>query len=386
MKKTLIALAALAAAGATLAQSSVTIYGLMDLGMSQQETTTSTTVRDQFSLAGAQDRWTGSRLGFRGTEDLGGGLRAGFVYEIGINADRDGRSGAGQTRLANLSLSGGFGTVVVGTFLNSFDTVRAFIPGPGPGSGGIPGGRATEFEAGAVTERFDRRSQNAIAYVSPAFNGFTFSAGFVNNSDETRNLDGTPHTPAAPATPTGFDYTGMILGVAFTQGPLRAQFAYGNLDIGLHTGIRLADGTIVGTPASPVSTDVTNWALGLSYNFGPAVVSFVYEDSSRDMVPTGLAGRTGIAGVDHNTWQIGASFPMGAFAPYVTFGGGERTGIAMDGVRTTDDINTWQIGTTYNLSARTWVYAGIGEAQRETAAGLNVREETGYSIGLVHTF
>jgi len=369
MKKTLIALAALAAAGATLAQSSVTIYGRMDLGMSQHETTTGT-VRDQFSLAGAQDEWTGSRLGFRGTEDLGGGLRAGFVYEIGINADRDGSSGAGQTRLANLSLSGGFGTVVVGTFLNSFDTAREFIPG----SGSIPGGRATVFQAGAVTERFDGRSQNAIAYVSPAFNGFTFSAGFVNNSDETRTLAGTPDTP-----PTGFDYTGMILGVAFTQGPLRAQFAYGNLDIGFHTGLG------AGTLAAPVNTDVTNWALGLSYDFGPAVVSFVYEDSSRDMVPTGLAGRTGIAGVDHNTWQIGARFPMGAFAPYVTFGGGERTDITTAGVRTTDDINTWQIGTTYSLSARTWVYAGIGEAQRERT-GLNVREETGYSIGIVHTF
>ena len=372
MKKTLIALAALAAAGATLAQSSVTIYGRMDLGMSQQETrigsTPDGTVQDQFSLAGAQNEWTGSRLGFRGTEDLGGGLRAGFVYEIGINADRDGSSGAGQTRLANLSLSGGFGTVVVGTFLNSFDAIRDLSPS----RSAIPGGRATEWQAGAVTERFDGRSQNAIAYVSPAFNGFTFSAGFVNNSDEIRTLAG---APAAG----GFDYTGMILGVAFTQGPLRAQFAYGNLDIGFHTGLG------AGTLAAPVNTDVTNWALGLSYNFGPAVVSFVYEDSSRDMVPTGLAGRTGIAGVDHNTWQIGARFPMGAFAPYVTFGGGERTDITTAGVRTTDDINTWQIGTTYSLSARTWVYAGIGEAQRERT-GLNVREETGYSIGIVHTF
>jgi len=377
MKKTLIALAALAAAGATLAQSSVTIYGRMDLGMSQQETrigsTPAGTVQDQFSLAGAQNEWTGSRLGFRGTEDLGGGLRAGFVYEIGINPDRDAGTNA-QTRLANLSLSGGFGTVVVGTFMNAFDTVREFSPG----SGSIPGGRATVFEAGAVTERFDSRSQNAIAYVSPDFNGFRFSAGFVNNSDETRNLDGTAATPA-----TGFDYTGMILGVAFNQGPLRAQFAYGNLDIGFHSGIDTDPATTglqsAGSLGSPVNTDVTNWALGLSYDFGPAVVSFVYEDSSRDMV-------SALDGVDRNAWEIGARFPMGAFAPYVTFGQGERTNITTAGGRTTYDINTWQIGTTYNLSARTWVYAAIGEAQRETSAGLNVREETGYSIGIVHTF
>jgi len=303
------------------------------------------------------------------------------VYEIGINPDRDAGTNA-QTRLANLSLTGGFGTVVVGTFMNAFDTAREFSPG----RSSIPGGRATEWQAEALTERFDSRSQNAIAYVSPDFNGFRFSAGFVNNSDETRNLDGTPHTPpiTPPATTpvyTGFDYTGMILGVAFTQGPLRAQFAYGNLDIGFHTGIRGA-----GTLAAPLNTDVTNWALGLSYDFGPAVVSFVYEDSSRDRVQT-VAGRTGIAGVDRNAWEIGARFPMGAFAPYVTFGQGEITTIAVaDGARTTNDINTWQIGTTYNLSARTWIYAAVGEAQREQTNGINVRKEAGYAIGLVHTF
>ena len=109
------------------------------------------------------------------------------------------------------------------------------------------------------------------------------------------------------------------------------------------------------------------------------MVSFVYEDSSRDMV-------SALDGVDRNAWEIGARFPMGAFAPYVTFGQGERTNITTAGGRTTYDINTWQIGTTYNLSARTWVYAAFGEAQRETSAGLNVREETGYSIGIVHTF
>ena len=185
MKKTLIALAALAAAGATLAQSSVTIYGRMDLGMSQQTTTTGTAAGvDAFSLAGAEGERTGSRLGFRGTEDLGGGLRANFVYEIGINADRGTGAGHGDvqaarnnadTRLANLSLSGGFGTVVIGTFMNAFDTARGFSPD----TGGVPGGDFAQFglsrTAGAGISQFDGRSQNTIAYVSPAFNGFTAS-------------------------------------------------------------------------------------------------------------------------------------------------------------------------------------------------------------------
>ena len=85
----------------------------------------------------------------------------------------------------------------------------------------------------------------------------------------------------------------------------------------------------------------------------------------------------GVRTFSANSWEIGARFPMGALAPYITFGQGERN---------TDDIDGWQIGTTYNLSPRTWVYAAIGEAQRETAAGINVRKESGYAIGLVHTF
>jgi len=350
MKKTLIALAALAAAGATLAQSSVTIYGRLDLGMNQITTTTGTpagvqtTTVDDFSLAGAQDRSTGSRLGFRGTEDLGGGLRAGFQYEIGINADRDGNSGAGQTRLANLSLSGGFGTVVVGTFLNAFDTARGFMPD----TEGVPGGNFSQFglsrTLGADISQFDGRSQNAIAYVSPAFNGFTASVGMVREDT------------------LGQDANGFIIGLGFNQGPVRAQFAFGDMNVDTTAGINVVD--------------LRNWALGASYNFGPAVVSFVYEDT-RNSRGTGIT--------DAHSWEIGARFPMGAFAPYVTFGQGELvTGVGAD--RVVNDTKSWQIGTTYNLSARTWVYAAIGESQRDHTNGALRTRNDGYAIGLVHTF
>ncbi|OYX56384.1 MAG: hypothetical protein B7Y96_07335, partial [Comamonadaceae bacterium 32-67-11] len=215
MKKTLIALAALAAAGATLAQSSVTIYGRMDLGMSSIETTNTrnggvTGGSESFSLAGAQNQSTGSRLGFRGTEDLGGGLRAGFVYEIGINPDRDAGTNA-QTRLANLSLTGGFGTVVIGTFENSFATVRDMIPDVLL----APGGDFLEAHQG-----LNRRSQNAIAYVSPAFSGFTFSVGALNEES----------TAGVGAARAGTEAQGVILGLGYAQGPLRAQFAFVDAD------------------------------------------------------------------------------------------------------------------------------------------------------------
>ncbi len=368
MKKTLIALAALAATGATLAQSSVTIYGRMDLGMSSVETTTgagaATTTTDAFSLAGAEGTRTGSRLGFRGTEDLGGGLRAGFVYEIGINADRNTPAGASpadnaRTRLANLSLTGGFGTVVVGTFMNAFDTARAFSPA----TANTPGGDFTLGHGDATTQRFDSRTQNAIAYVSPAFSGFTIQVGTVNEEVTTvPNLAATP-----PAADLRRKYDGFILGLNFSQGPLAAQFAFGQLDVGYHTPLSL------GTAANRADAEVTNWALGVRYTLAPVVLSFIYEDAEQTsrLLPTR----------EFNAWEIGARFPMGAFAPYITFGQGEITtgGVA-------NDTSAWQIGTTYNLSTRTSVYAAFGEFQRDNANGTNHTSRDGFALGIVHTF
>ena len=366
MKKTLIALAALAAAGATLAQSSVTIYGRMDLGMSSVETTTDTdAATEEFSLAGAEGTRTGSRLGFRGTEDLGGGLRAGFVYEIGINADRtdmfgDSPDNNAQTRLANLSLSGGFGTVVIGTFMNAFDTARDFSPA----TDNVPGGDFTQFHGAATLERFDSRQQNAIAYVSPAFSGFTFSAGVFNEE----------HTAAGE---TQRKYDGYIVGLNYSQGPLAAQFAFGNLDVSNHAPLSYAITAGASTTALD-NAEVQNWALGVRYTLPQVVLSFIYEDSEQSNVSGVLR--------EFNAWELGARFPMGAFAPYITYGQGEITTAADPVTNRDNDTSAWQIGTTYNLSARTWVYAAFGEFQRDNQDGTNRTKHDGYAIGLVHTF
>ena len=122
MKKSLIALAVLAASGAAMAQSSVTLYGVDDAGV---------------TYLNGNDNWSGvtsgnnltSRLGFRGVEDLGGGLKANFVIEGGFNLDNgDGASGyagakAGEgfqfKRRSTVGLSGGFGEVRMGRELTA---------------------------------------------------------------------------------------------------------------------------------------------------------------------------------------------------------------------------------------------------------------------------
>jgi len=334
----LLAIAA-AAPAAALAQSSVTIYGSMDLGMSSQNVTVLGQNADAFSLAGAQGTRTDSRLGFRGTEDLGGGLRAGFVYEIGINADRT-ATGNAETRLANLSLTGDFGTVVVGTFMNAFDTVRDFSPA----TAGVPGGDFTQL-GGGCGQHVCRRSQNAIAYVSPTFNGFTFSAGAARE-DNTLVV--------------AHDLRSVVVGVGYSQGPLAAHFAFGD---------QSADNNATGANAA----DLRNWALGVRYTLPQVALSLIYEDTKQSVGPAFTR--------EQEAWEIGARFPMGAFTPYVTFGQGEITAAGA-----ASDTSAWQIGTTYKLSTRTSVYAAFGEDRIEAAAGANVQKRDGFTLGLAHTF
>ena len=115
MKKSLIALAVLGASGAAMAQSSVTLYGVADAGLAKLEG-----VSSQMSSAGRMNNGI-SRLGVRGVEDMGGGLKAGFNFESGLSLE-DGAtatSGGGfWGRAANLWLGGNWGTFKMGRTLN----------------------------------------------------------------------------------------------------------------------------------------------------------------------------------------------------------------------------------------------------------------------------
>jgi predicted porin len=184
MKKSLIAVAVLAATTGAFAQSTVTLYGRLDLGMASNKNTTNIDpitsvvgptdlVSKSFELAGAQGTRTGGRLGVRGTEDLGGGLKASFVIETQVNPDNsknaDGFGTFGATRLGNLSLAGGFGTVTIGTYDNAFDDVRGYSVS----TAGVAGGDFLAKTTGVVGA-IDGRSQNSLGYRSPAFGVFMY--------------------------------------------------------------------------------------------------------------------------------------------------------------------------------------------------------------------
>jgi predicted porin len=392
MKKTLVAIAALAAVSA-FAQSSVTLYGRLDLGASQIKTTgvtgltpaTSTkAVKKETSLAGNQNGSTTSRVGLRGTEDLGGGLRASFNWETSIAPDETAASSYGATRLANLAVSGGFGTVIIGTYLNAIDAVRGYAPGvysvPGGdflanSMGTSAAGAPSSFTGqvtGATPVGLRGRSQNSIAYSSPNMGGLTFGIGTVQESSTTDTT-----TPAGVTTQAGAKVSGYMLGLAYANGPLAVNAAYGN---GKSTAI---------AASVSAAAKLSDFGVGVSYDLGVAKIIGAYETGTTKFATTPATPGNAKA----NALSIGAEFPMGAFKPFVQFG----TGKIKDSVGNAAGVDSgktsgFQVGATYTLSKRTNVYGAIGSdkvTESTSVPGATTNDSSkrsGFSVGLVHTF
>ena len=189
MKKNLIALAVLAASGVASAQSTVTLYGLADVyvGTLKTNSVRQTGVNLANPAGGSGGGFNTSRFGFKGSEDLGGGLKANFVLEAGFdpstgaannytNPFTGANSNAIFGRQSWVGLSGGFGELKLGKMWTPFDEVK--------GSG------AAAFDANIfapaanvwVSNNYSDRPGNAIYYSTPNFSGFS-AAGMVSQGE-----------------------------------------------------------------------------------------------------------------------------------------------------------------------------------------------------------
>ena len=353
MKKSLVALAALAVVGAASAQSSVTLYGRLDLGGAFTKTTQGPATAKSTSLAGAQSARTIGRLGVRGSEDLGGGLKANFNIETNVNPDLAGTT-FGTTRTAILQLQGGFGSATIGTYLNTFAEVRGYSAAAVL----VAGGNFLDNVHGAASRGLGIRSENAIGYRSPSFGGLDLR---IQTTHEKTELNGAVNKT-----------TGYIAGVGYNNGPVSALLALGQ-------GKLQAPAV---APAAATNAKVTDVAFAVSYNLGVAVPYFQFESAKG--TNTVVAGEVKTRG-----YELGAKFPMGAFTPYVSVSGGKikttPTGLATAELKT----RGFQLGTTYDLSKRTYVYAAAGQDKNIAAAlatGTGDVKRTGYALGLVHNF
>ena len=174
------------ASSAVLAQSSVTVYG--QVSQSLQKTTNKPTSLVQSTF--------GSNIGFKGTEDLGGGLSAYFEFRNNFDAD----TGMGHPTLweekSFVGLKGSFGSVQVGRFLNAYDDISFKAIG--------------DSVAAQNGLGYSGRDDNSIGYYSPDFNGFSFAAttALKENSTNTKNVSS--------------------LNLVYANGPLKVAAAYEN--------------------------------------------------------------------------------------------------------------------------------------------------------------
>lgn len=322
MKKSLLALAALTAfAGAASAQSSVTMYGRVDLSIG----------KGAGSDAKQMTNGSGSRLGLRGTEDLGGGLTALFNIEHRFNADTGAVSSTTRfwTGRSIVGLQGGFGQIVFGreyttAFLQSqlvadpwgWDTVVSGFMGNGLNNTITGGGIA------AV------RNDSSVTYKISA-GGFTFGAQIAEATDAITNV---------PNKPVNF-------AVNYAGGPLYVAFGYER------TGAEAAD--------------TADWmTINASYNFGAFKVGGLYGK-----------GNTA-AGADHQSYLLTATAPMGAGEFRASYGQLKNK---------TADLTAakgFGLGYHYSMSKRTTLYVDIMQNKADTVVG----SSTGYDVGIKHNF
>ena len=183
MQKKIIALAVAGlVSGAAFAQSNVTIYGIADYGFGYESSKNAS-----FSgIDAGQD--SGNRIGFRGEEALGNGLKVVFVHELGIDGDGADNTGKGAnfTRKSVIGLSGNFGLVTLGRQnLPGDDYLGAMSADKDYHANGILRGAAVKRVGGIMG---DDRFNNMIKYESPNWNGFTTKVAYAfgeNNGNKT---------------------------------------------------------------------------------------------------------------------------------------------------------------------------------------------------------
>lgn len=359
MQKKLIALAVagLVAAPVAMAQSNVTIYGVVDaavVGGSQGD----------YDFTGVESGvLAGSRLGFRGTEDLGNGLKALFVLEYGLNVDTNEGVGTGGLRARQqfVGVTGDFGTFALG---------RQYAPGYFAGVAYNAVNSSAQFDPHAVLAAdagssiiagSNARWNNAATYTG-SFAGLTVRGIWSANGVEMTQNAGL----ANEFKPKDDDAYG--LGVDYKNGPLAVGVVYHE---------------ITGSGALNTTRSQSEWLLGGSYDFGMMKLVATYQQG-KDMFH--------VSDNDVKIWTVGGIVPVSAAGNlHVSYGQSDFDNVS--------DGKAKSLGLAYvhSLSNRTKVYAGYnrvnngngtnaGFARTESAATTNGENQNIYGVGFNHSF
>lgn len=326
-------------AGSANAQS-LTTYGIVDMGF----------VAESGGTAGSIDKITsgaqsGTRLGFKGTEDLGNNMKALFVLETGIAADKGGfnQGGLAFARQSFVGLQSDAGTLTLGRqYTPFFLTLNAVAD---PFASGLAGNAQNLIPSSGI------RMDNAVKYVSPIFSGVSAEVayGFGENTD-------------------GIDRASRNIGgsIGYSDGALSVRLAH-----------HRANDSSAGT------TDDTSTMLAANYNFQVAKVFAAYSDNNQQIIPT-----AGAAKGKSRDFLIGVSVPFGNhtfIASYINKDGRSASNL---------DASQFGLGYTYALSKRTNLYAAWATIDNKRGGitykvGNNSEPgsgDTAFNLGVRHTF
>ena len=420
MKKSLFALAATTAfAGAAQAQSSVTVYGLLDMGYVGYNTrfaegnTGSKAVNKTTGNAFSSSAESTSRLGFKGTEDLGGGTSAFFTVELGVtpNSQQAVNSGATQNRQTFVGLKkNGVGQFALGTqYTIVHNAVAATDPGQANNISGnlvypavTEGAGSSENSTGAA---YTVRTNNTLTLNSDTFAGFKANAMLMANNKNANQTQ--PVAVSGVSTTTGGlnNQSGWGLGVDYTWNKLYATANYQAITSKQSTqttntaGTTLATLLPVGAPATGYggggSNNGTNvqdnqWYVAATYDFG--ILKAYAQYINRKVSAQQNSGYY----LSRSAEQIGVrSYITPTIEAWASGGLGRYQGYGAN----TANLTAWQIGSNYWLSKRTNLYAIYGQVGTSNASipsnisGAAVISAnpvsaniSNYAIGVRHTF
>jgi predicted porin len=316
MKKSLIALAvagAFVAPAAFAASANVDVYGIVNVALQDVDTKNSDLqVTDNYS-----------RVGLKGSEDLGGGLKAVWQIESGLGGGTDGMgTGSIGTRNTFVGLAGGFGTFLMGRHDTPYKLGSLPID--------IFADTIADYNLGRLdgvdlfNNTHDHRNPDAIAYISPEWSGFHFALAAVA-TNTAANLDNGDTIDAWSGT------------AVYKNGPLFASLSFQNVD----------------------ALDSDAVKLAAAYTFGDTTVGFGYETIDQ--------------AADRDSWLLNVKHNMGPITLKAQYGQVEWDGGA--------DGDMWAIGADYALSKRTTAYFVYGSGDNDVGS-----DASGWNLGIKHSF
>lgn len=377
------------------AQSSVTMYGVIDSGYKSEKIRVDTTDTKTTGIGGGMQ--SSSRLGVKGSEDIGNGMKAEFVGEFGLKvtdasfsgSSNDVNSATFDNRQTNATLSGGFGSVTLG---RQYTTTHAVIASTDAGSGNNMIGGAT-YVGGNSTATIAKggllatpfygnnayavRSSNALSYVSPSFSGVKIGLGMSNNTKDIEAVK-----TDLKATSARIEYANGPLMLIAGQTTIKGEATGTALSSGAGASVGLMSqlgGAVV------YELEQKETAFGGTYNLGAAKLFFNNLTTKADGTKAGTAFTNS---AKRTASEFGVQVPMGKVTAFAKVGNGKTNLLNQDIALAGDTqykFSTQQVGASYAFSKRTNAYFIYGSAKADLSANTDMKDSA-TAVGIRHAF